>query len=369
MKKLIISVSNDIVTDQRVNRVALTLSDYYEVLIIGRQLNKSLPLSKKPYNVKRIKLIFNKGPLFYAELNIKLFFYLLFNKSDLLLSNDLDTLLPNYLISKLKNVELFYDSHEYFTGVPELQNRTAIRKIWEIIEGLIFPGLKNVYTVNQSIANLYQEKYKNKVEVIRNVPVSINVEYAERKTLELPENKKIIIFQGAGINVDRGAEEALLAMKFTSDDVNLLFIGGGDVFSKLQKIAKHNALTHKVIFVPKVPVEKLRQYTLQASIGLTLDKDTNLNYRYSLPNKLFDYIHAGIPVLSSNLIEIKQIIRKYNIGRIVNSHNPEELGKIIMEMLNSAEYDEWKKNTIIAAKELSWEKEKTKLLEIFRLNN
>ena len=369
MKKIIISVSNDLVTDQRVHRVALSLAEFYEVVLLGRKLQESLPLNKQPYFTTRMKLLFKGGPLFYAELNMRLFLFLLFNKANLLLANDLDTLLPNYLISKIKNIELYYDTHEYFTEVPELQKRPLVKKIWEIIEAFIFPKLNNVYTVNQSIANLYHEKYKTNVEVIRNVPIPVIIEPKDRNSLGLPENKKIVIFQGAGINVDRGAEEALLSMKFTADDVILLFIGGGDVFGKLQSMADLNKLSDKVIFIPKVPVNNLRQYTMHASLGLTLDKDTNLNYRYSLPNKLFDYIHAGVPVLSSKLIEIEKIIQKYNIGKIVTSHKPEEIGNTIMEMLNSSKYDVWKKNTNIAAHELSWEKEKYKLLKIYKLNN
>lgn len=369
MKRVIISVSNDLVSDQRVHRAASTLSQFYEVIVIGRELPCSLQLNKQPYYTKRMKLMFNKGPGFYAELNIRLFFFLLFNKADLLLANDLDTLLPNFLISKIKNIELYYDTHEYFTEVPELQKRPLVKRTWETIEEFIFPKLNNVYTVNQSIANLYHDKYKTNVDVIRNVPLSMLTEALDRKALGLPENKRIVIFQGAGINVDRGAEEALQSMKYTSDDIILLFIGGGDVFDNLQRMADMNKLTGKVIFIPKVPVEKLRQYTAHASLGLTLDKDTNLNYRYSLPNKLFDYIHSGVPVLSSKLIEIEKIIQKYNIGKIIVSHKPEEIGNAIMEMLNSSEYDFWKKNTNIAAQELSWEREKQKFLSIYKLKN
>jgi glycosyltransferase involved in cell wall biosynthesis len=357
------------VTDQRVHRAATTLSQYYEVIVVGRKLQDSQPMLERPYQTRRMNLIFTKGPLFYSILNMRLFFFLLFHRVDLLLANDLDTLLPNFIVSKIKGIELYYDTHEYFTGVPELQDRPVVKSIWETIEKVIFPGIKHVYTVNKSIADLYNKKYGVEVNVVRNVPLNLTVEKLDRHELGLPENRKIIIFQGAGININRGAEEALMAMKYLPDTYILLFIGGGDVFDKLKNLAEQESLNEKIIFIPKVPFERLRQYTFHADLGLTLDKSTNINYRFSLPNKVFDYIHSGVPVLSSNLVEIENIINEYDVGKVISSHEPEVIARNIENMLNSPHYPIWKNNTIIAARELNWDVEKSKLLEIFSLNN
>jgi glycosyltransferase involved in cell wall biosynthesis len=367
MKRAIISVVSDLVTDQRVHRVASTLQrNGVDVTLIGRQLKKSLPLSARSYKTVRFKLWWEKGILFYASYNLRLFIYLLFQKSDILVSNDLDTLLPNFIVSKLKRQALFYDSHEFFTEVPELVNRRVVQRTWKMIERFIFPKLKHVYTVNESIALLYEKKYNKKVDVIRNVPVTSHVASLKtRKDLSLPEGKKILLYQGAGINIHRGAEEALEAMLYV-DHAVLLFIGSGDVIEQLKSMRDVLNLGESVFFLPKLPMEELKQYSQVADIGLTFDKDTNINYRYSLPNKLFDYIHAGLPVLASPLVEVKKIIDGYQIGLTIESHDPRHIAEKMNAMfIDEKRFAGWKENLKRAAAELCWEKEEKKLLEIF----
>ena len=368
-KRVAVCVTNDLITDQRVARSCDTLVEMgFNVLLIGRKLKNSLPLSDVSYRCKRMKLLFNKGPLFYAEYNIRLFFKLLFNNSNILLANDLDTLLACYLVHKIKKTVVVYDTHEYFTGVPELVNRNVVRNIWETIEKVIFPKLKDVITVNDSIAQLYYEKYNVKVNVVRNVPVRKELpENISRADLGLPENKKIILLQGAGINVNRGAEEAVESMKYVDDKVILLVIGGGDVLHILQNIVSENGLEEKVLFIPKLPPDELFKYTVCADLGLSIDKDTNINYRYSLPNKLFDYINAGVPILASRLPEIEKIINKYKIGTFIENHNPEHISKKIFFCINNDSLiAEWEKNIKIAKEELNWENEKRIFKNIYQ---
>jgi glycosyltransferase involved in cell wall biosynthesis len=369
MKKIIVSVINDLSTDQRVHKVCNTLHTMgYEVLLVGRKQRKSLVLAPRRYKVKRMVLFFEKGMLFYAEYQLRLFFYLLFKKPDVLVSNDLDTLLPNYLISKLKGSELVYDTHELFCEVPELQHQPVKRKIWKYIERRIFPNLKYVFTVNDSIADIYRKEYHVDIRVVRNVPLLFRKNSFVKKTkreLGIPEGKKIIILQGAGINVNRGAEEAVEAMQYVNNAV-LLIIGSGDVIHLLKKLTIDLHLSEKVIFIGKVPLQQLSEYTEHADLGLTLDKGSNLNYKYSLPNKLFDYIHAGVPILSSDLVEIKKIITAYDIGDCVDRHDPEHIAKKISTMLHEETILQvWKKNTKIAAENLNWEKEEQELIAVY----
>ncbi len=367
MKKAIVSVINDLVTDQRVHKACIALQKSgFQVLLVGRVHPGSPVMPERPYTSHRMKLAFYKGPLFYAEYSIRLFFFLLFNKHDLLVSNDLDTLAANYLVSKLKKTKLIYDSHEYFTETPELVDRKVVQTVWKRIEEAILPGLGSMITVNHSIAQLFKEKYGIKVEVVRNIPATYVPDgHLDRVSAKLPAGKKILILQGSGINMERGAEELVSAMQFLSDYV-LLIVGNGDVIPQLKALAKNLQIESRVIFKGRMPYNEMMRYTALADLGLTLDKDTNINYRYSLPNKLFDYIHAGIPVLASPLPEIKTIVEETQIGTFISNHEPRSIANSIMEVFaDSKRYEQWKTNTAMAAKKYCWEKEEEILLQVY----
>ncbi|HOY32351.1 MAG TPA: glycosyltransferase [Bacteroidales bacterium] len=368
MKKAIVSVINDLVTDQRVDRTCNTLVSLgYEVFLAGRRKKDSPALPVRKYKMFRFSMLFEKGPFFYAFFNTRLFFLLLLRKADLLFANDLDTLLPNYLISKIKNIPLVYDSHEYFTGVPELTGRPVVQKVWKKIESLIIPRLNELITVNKSIAGLYKTEYGKEFTVIRNIPENRCISPITSKTaLGLPEHKKLVILQGSGINIQRGAEEAVEAMIYL-ENTCLLIVGNGDVIPLLKQYVEKNNLNEKVLFIPRQSPEHLYQYTANADLGLTLDKDTNINYRFSLPNKLFDYIHAQIPILASPLVEVKNIIEDYSIGCCIETHDPKHIAEKIRFMLADTKSREiWKKKLKLASENLNWEKEQKKLIAVLQ---
>jgi glycosyltransferase involved in cell wall biosynthesis len=369
-KTAVVCVSNDLSNDQRVHKTCMTLLKCgYWVKEIGRLLPESQPLERTYFTLRK-KLWFRKGPQFYAEFNIRLFLYLMTTKVDLIFANDLDTLPAAYLAAKIRKKRIIYDTHEYFTETPELVNRKLTQTIWKRIEDHFFPKLTDILTVNSSIAKLYSDKYNKTVHVSRNIPPTFAPERLKTRTeLGLPLNKHILILQGTGINMERGAEEAVLAMQYMNDTV-LLVVGSGDVFPTLHKIIAKNNLQDKVIFKPKMPFAELRQYTMNSDLGLAIDKDTNLNYHFSLPNKLFDYIHSGIPVLSSGLIELKQIIDQYDIGYYIQNHDPKHIASVITSVFsNEDRYNKVKRNTVKAKEELCWEKEEKVLIGVITNKN
>ena len=364
-KIAIVSVINDLVTDNRVNKTCLVLKECgYDVVLIGRKLPASLAVPTWSFDAIRMNLFFKSGPLFYLFFNLRLFFKLFFKKADLLYSNDLDTLLPNFIIARFKGIPLIYDSHELFCEVPELQHSNLKRKIWLSIERWIVPKLKTCITVNESIAKIYSAKYKVPFSSIRNISdYPNNFAAKSRKELNLPLDKKIILLQGAGINIDRGAEELIDAMVFV-DSALLLIIGSGDVWDLLKEKIVNQNLSHKVKLIDKIPKTELMHYTYNADLGLSIDKNTNLNYYYSLPNKVFDYLNAGVPILASRLPEIEKIIKNYSVGDFINDHKPGTIAEKINELLQSSALMQYKDNCSKAKRELNWASEKLKLINL-----
>lgn len=360
MKKFIVSVTNDLNTDQRVHRTCCTLINAgFDVVLVGRKLPNSLPLNRV-YKTKRMRLLFNKGFLFYAEYNLRLFFFLLFNKKTHLFANDVDTLIPNYLVSKIQNKPLVFDSHELFSEVPELVNRPLIKFIWGKIEDYFIPKLKYNITVSDSIANYYLQKYNSHFEVIRNVPIKKEVE--DDKATNIKLNNNAIIYQGA-LNKGRGIELMIETMSYLND-VTLYIVGTGDISDDLKQLVKSKDLSKKIYFLGKVLPNELAKITKQASVGISLEEDLGLNYRYALPNKLFDYIQAKIPVLVSDFPEMKNLVLHYKVGEIITKRSPEKIAEKIKLMLNNKNC--YQNNLEITAEELCWEKEKVKLKTIIK---
>ena len=366
-KKAIVCVSNDLITDNRVAKTCLVLGNLnYEVILVGRKKKNSPPMNQRNYAWKRFKLPFEKGPFFYLTLNLRMFLFLLGRKVDLIYANDLDTLAPCYFVSKVKNTRLIYDTHELFTEVPELTSRPKIQNIWLKIESTIFPRLKQVITVNDSIAKIYRQKYNVAVSVVRNVPEydKENISRNTRKELNIRDEDFILIIQGSGLNKDRGIEEAVSAMQQCTDCV-LLLVGDGDVIPKAKKIVAEKKMESKVRFIPRRPYTEPMRITRLADLGLLLDKNTSLNQGLALPNKLFDYIHAGIPILSTNLTEISKIIKQYEVGIFLSEIEPETICETILSYkTNIALQKQHRINCRNAAEQENWQVEQQKLIDV-----
>ena len=362
MKRICVSVSNDLICDNRVNKTCKSLVDYgLSVKLIGRAFKQSPPLHSRTYKCKRLSIIFKKNAIYYAELNLKLFFYLLFSKQDFLWANDLDTLLPNYLVAKLKKKPLIFDSHEHFTQVPELKDNPFAKKVWKAIEKHCIKGCDAIFTVCNPIKNYFKEEYNKESLVVRNIPPRI---FFKQETIPSSKKENIIVWQGA-VNIERGLEELCEAMQWI--DAKLLIMGVGDIKSNLEKKVKTLQLEDKIHFLGRLPFEEMMNKTKSAKLAISIDKATNGNYAISLPNKIFEYIACSVPVLVSPLQEIKLIVEKYKTGEFLSSYNPQELAKQITNLLNDErKLDLIAENCKKAAEELCWENEEIQIFKTIK---
>ncbi|HAF29093.1 MAG TPA: glycosyl transferase group 1 [Bacteroidales bacterium] len=360
-KRIYLAVTNDLVTDNRVHKVATTLlKSEVSVTLIGRNKSRNTPALNRPYNTIRFNLLFKKGPYFYLEYNIRLFLFLLFHRFDIIVANDLDTLLGSFLASKLKSKKIVYDSHEYFTEVPELFNRKFPKKVWTFIERLILPKIKYACTVSESIAITYNKLYHIDLKIVRNVP-----NFRNKEETQINNTTKQILYQGS-LNIGRGLEQMIDAMEFT-ENCELVIIGDGDITNQLKERIQSKNLNHKVTLKGRIPFESLMKETLKADLGIALEENLGLNYYYALPNKLFDYIQAGVPVLVSPFPEMQKIVNKYEIGTVYDHKSPQELAKTINEIFElKNRYQKWKDNTAKAAQELCWENEEKILIQLYK---
>ena len=356
-------MTNDLQTDQRVERTSRALAERgFEILLIGRSSGDHRKL-QWPYRTRLYRMNFKKGFFFYAEFNMRLFLTLLFESKSLLYANDLDTLLPNFLAAKISNTTLIYDSHEYFTEVPELQNRPFVKSIWEKLEAFAFPSLKNVITVNEKLAGIYSEKYEVPVTVIRNVPELNRVNFEDNdefsafrsdKEKNGEGSKEILIYQGA-LNLGRGIELMIDCMEFLPN-MELLIVGKGDISEELKLRVKQSNLGDRIHFPGRLIPQELKKLTPTASLGLSLEEDLGLNYRYALPNKIFDYIHAGIPVIVSNLPVMGSLVSDNGVGEILEERAPASLAELVRKVISKKE--SYGKNLYEAARKFNWNEEK-----------
>ncbi|MGC8803649.1 MAG: glycosyltransferase [Bacteroidales bacterium] len=358
--QIYLSVTNDVVADQRIHRIATTLvEEGFQVNVVGRRLQTHYDFSNRPYRVHLLNIPFKRGIFFYACYNLWLLLFLIVRKTHVLIANDLDTLIPNFMVGRLKHIPLLFDSHEYFPEVPELVNRPGVKKVWQTIEKSFVPRIRYCYTVCESIAEIYRRQYNTRFEIIRNLPFRKEPIASSFIT----SAGKNIIYQGA-LNVGRGLEKVIDAMAFLPD-VHFYLAGSGDIENELKQRAQQSPAHERIHFLGRIPPEKLHAYTCGADLGISLEEPLGLNYYYALPNKLFDYIQAEVPVMVSDFPEMKKIVETYQVGLTTNEKNPRTIAAIIRDALDNGEKRKvWKENLKKAATELCWEKEKFKLTAI-----
>ncbi|PJJ64497.1 glycosyltransferase [Chryseobacterium geocarposphaerae] len=358
-KKVITSAFSNLYTDQRIEKVCRTLYENgYDIELIGNDWNGAEEMSR-PYPFSRIELKSKSLKTAYLEFNWKLYHQLKkkANKNTILYANDLDALLPNYLIAKKLNIPLIFDSHEIFSEMPAIQGKMS-QKLWRYLEKTIVPKIKLMITASSGYAVWFKAQYGINPVVVQNAPRKLNFNQ------EISDNNpKILLYQGA-INPFRGIDKAILAMH---DVENVVFqiAGDGPRKTEYEELVIKEDLQDKVQFLGKLHPDDLRKITLTADCGMSIEENGGESYFYSLPNKVLDCIQARVPLILSSLPEMLTIKNRFDVGEIIKNHEPSSIAEAINTVLNKG-----RKNYLPelerAANILCWENEEIKLLEVFQ---
>jgi len=361
--KIIFTVTNDLTYDQRMHRICGTLAaNGHEVTLVGRSLPKSILLETRSFEQKRLSCFFQKGFAFYAEYNLRLFLFLLIARYDAVCSVDLDTLPAGCFASLIRQKKRVFDAHEYFTEVPEVVHRPFVKFIWGRVARMCLPFYRYAYTVGPALARIFEEKYGLKFGVVRNVPVSKNADLTSPKGLGSPYQ---LLYQGA-LNDGRGIEVLLEAMQHLAN-LQLVLAGEGDLSAQLRQKTDDLGLKDRVVFLGYVKPADLKTLTSQAWLGLNLLENRGLSYYYSLANKFFDTVQAGVPMLTMDFPEYRALNAQYEVAILLEELTPASVAEAIQTLLDDTLlYEKLRQNCLLARADWNWEREQKTLLEIWQ---
>lgn len=361
-KKIILAVTNDLTYDRRMFRICSTLAAAgAEVTLVGRKFKHSKPFLPERFHSIRFRCWINKGPLFYAEYNIRLLFVLWRQNFDIACACDLDTAPAIHIAARYKSAASVYDAHEYFSEVPELRHRPIVKAIWEWIARRTIPHFDVHYTVGEELARLMGSRYQVHFEVVRNIEPYPNPP-ASRKTHVA--SKKILLYQGA-LNVGRGLEACIEAMTWLPD-WEFWLAGEGDITKTLKELSARSGVGERIRFLGWVQPAELPALLQQATLSINLREAGSLNDYYSLPNKFFDAIHAGVPSINMDYPEYKTIIAQYPCGVLIDRVDARLIADTIQDIDRHPE--KWEQMIAAchnASAHFTWEQEEIKLRSIY----
>ena len=396
---IILTVTNDLTYDQRMQRICTSLAAHgYTVELVGRQRPASVPLTSQPFAQKRLRCRFERGFAFYAEYNLRLFAYLLVARYDAVCSIDLDTLAAGCGATLLRRKKRVFDAHEYFTEVPEVVHRPVVRAFWGLVARLCLPFYRHAYTVGPALAEIFAEKYGLAFKVVRNTPqppprppvqggsrierdntIITSIEniddtdlHQPSPTAELGQSPPFtgglggaVLYQGA-LNAGRGLEAAIAAMQQV-DNVQLWLAGEGDLSVELRQLAGQLGVQEKVHFLGFVRPEALKTHTAQAWLGLNLLENCGLSYYYSLANKYFDYVQAGVPVLTMDFPEYRALNAQHEVALLLDELSPARVAAAIRRLRDDEGlYARLQGACAAAGGVWTWEEDEKVLLEVWQ---
>lgn len=329
----------------------------YQVTLVGRLLPQSIALKEEAFHQKRIRCRFNHGLLFYAEYNLRLLFFLLSQKIDAVCAIDLDTIIPCLLVSKWKKIPRVYDAHEYFTELKEVHSRPMIKKCWLAIERFCVPRFDHGYTVSQGLADAFHKAYNRHYNVIRNLPVLQTLPDESKR-------EKCLIYQGA-VNEGRAFEQLIPAMK--NIPYPLVVCGDGNFFPQLKALIAKYGVGEKVKLFGMLPPARLRDEATKATLGIALAEKEGLNQWMALPNKFFEYMHAGLPQIAMDYPEYRTVNQQYKVAVLLPDLDVDGISRTIKEVMeNEGLLEEMRQNCLKARTVFCWQQEKQLLIRFYQ---
>ena len=318
-------------------------------------------------NVKIYSLSKKHSSLFYyLKFTALLVYNLLKSNADIFFAEDIYTLPFIAVIAKLKGGKVFYDSRELFCFLAGLKERKRIQKLLASIEKRFINKADYVIVTGDMDGDFLCKQYGlAKTITIRNLPF-----YREktepvdlRRKYGIEAAKKVLVYQGVILH-GRGLRHIFEFLKSNNDAVLIVF-GDGEYKNYYVELSHSLGITDKVIFAGKIPQGELLNYSAGADIGLSLIENLSISYYYALPNKLFEYIMAGLPAAVSALPQMEKIVNDFETGIVVDLENQEEVNNKLNLLLKDNEIlIKYRENCRTAAKELNWDNEIKKLLSL-----
>ncbi len=371
-------------TDVRVMRAARTLVEAgYAVTVVDIEWQRSQPVEEDIDDV-RIQHIFTPNwysarrfkPWFFMQavwLLIRTTFLLLQTSADIYHAHDTKALPACYFAARLRRKPVIFDSHELpLSNEIETAHWRGLIRLFSRLLAIMVPRCAGVITVSPPIANEIHKRYGGpEVTLIRNLPAARSVPKREylRQYLGLPPETHIALYQGA-LEESRGLDRLIYAAPFLKQDFVIVLMGPDveGIQPHLEALIRREEVTDRVKIVPPVPYAELLDWTASADIGLLIyAPDQSLNIKMCLPNKLFEYLMAGLPVLASPLDAVADIITTYDVGQIVSSLTPARIAAAINTLVaDPLAYARMRRNALSAGQhELCWERESQRLIHLY----
>ena len=287
--------------------------------------------------------------------------------ADAIHAHDLDTLWPATRAAAHRSIPVVYDSHEYFTEQSGLVGRPLMQGFWWRLERRLIRRVHRTIAVSDSIARALRDRYRlPDVLTLRNLPPYRPVLESQRirQVLGLDLETRVVLYQG-GFLTDNGLREQIQAMADVAGAVFVL-VGDGPCEEALKSQVLRAGLDQRVRFIPRVPFAQLHEYTCAADLGLCLIKGSGKSFFHSMPNKLFEYMMAGIPVLASDFPEMRAVVTETGAGRVAVPDDVSAIGRTIGEMLaDTTALSRYASAARAAAKRYCWERESTRLIQLY----